>query len=59
MKPYERSELGGIGEGACAIDRAEPLTQLHLGNKLPRFRNPLPTGEGSSLNKAAYPTPSD
>jgi hypothetical protein len=26
MEPYERSELGGVGEGLCGLDRAEPLT---------------------------------
>ena len=46
MKPYERSELGGIGEGLCPVDNAQPLTQLQLGNKLPSLRNPLPMGEG-------------
>lgn len=34
--------LGEVGEGLCAIGRAGPLTQLHLGSKLPSFRNPLP-----------------
>ena len=42
MEPYERSKLGGVGEGLCALDRAQPLTQLQLGNELPSFRNPLP-----------------
>ncbi len=42
MEPYEHSELGGVGEGLCPVDRADPLTQLQLGNKLPSFRNPLP-----------------
>jgi hypothetical protein len=28
MEPYEQSELGGVGEGPGAIDRADPLTQL-------------------------------
>jgi hypothetical protein len=46
MQPYERSELGGVGEGLWVVDRAEPLTQLQLGSKLPSFRNPLPMGEG-------------
>jgi hypothetical protein len=27
MKPYERSELGAVGEGMCAVDRAESFTQ--------------------------------
>jgi hypothetical protein len=26
--------------------RAQPLTQLQLGNELPSLRNPLPMGEG-------------
>ena len=51
MKPYERSELGGVGEGLCPVDRADPLTQLQLGNKLPSLRNPLPMGEGISRSK--------
>ena len=42
MEPYERSELGGVGEGLYPADRADPLTQLQLGNTLPSFRNPLP-----------------
>ena len=42
MEPYERSELGGIGEGLWVIEGTQPLTQLQLGNKLPSFRNPLP-----------------
>jgi hypothetical protein len=46
MKPYERSELGGVGEGLRPVDRADPLTQLQLGNKLPSLRNPFPLGEG-------------
>ena len=45
-EPYERSECGGVGEGLCPVDSAHPLTQLQLGRKLPRLRNPLPTGEG-------------
>jgi hypothetical protein len=51
MKPYERSELGGVGEGLCPLDSAQPLTQLQLGNKLPSLRNPLPMGEGISRSK--------
>jgi hypothetical protein len=42
MEPYERSELGVVGEGVGAISRLEPLTQLRLGSKLPSLRNPLP-----------------
>jgi hypothetical protein len=57
MKPYERSELGGVGEGVCAIGRAKPLTQLRLRSKLPSLRNPLPL-EREKLNKAAYAAPS-
>ncbi len=33
MKPYRLWRLGEVGEGLCAIDRAQPLTQLPLGNK--------------------------
>ena len=51
MKPYERSELGGVGEGLCPLDSAQPLTQQQLGNKLPSLRNPLPMGEGISRSK--------
>ncbi len=57
MEPCERSELGGVGEGLCVVDKAEPLTQLRLGSRLPSLRNPLPMGEGSLLNKAAYAAP--
>jgi hypothetical protein len=35
------SELGGVGEGLCGLDRAQPLTQLQLGNELPSLHNPL------------------
>jgi hypothetical protein len=52
MQPYEHSELDGVGEGLCPVDRADPPTQLQLGNELPSLRNPLPTGEGSF----SYPT---
>jgi hypothetical protein len=51
MKPYERSELGGVGEGLCPLDSAQPLTQLQLGNRVPSFRNPLPMAEGISRSK--------
>jgi hypothetical protein len=42
IEPYERSELGGVGEGVWAIDRAQPLAQLQLGCEQPSLRNPLP-----------------
>jgi hypothetical protein len=42
MQPYERSELGGVGEGLCPADSAQPLTQLRLASKLASLRNPLP-----------------
>jgi hypothetical protein len=46
MKPYDpelvEGELGGVGEGLWAIDRAQPLTQLQLGCEQPSLRNPLP-----------------
>jgi hypothetical protein len=47
MEPYECSELGGVGEGVCPVDRADPLTQLRVSSKLLTLRNPLPTGEGN------------
>jgi hypothetical protein len=47
-KPYERSELGGVGEGYWAIGRAEPLTQLRVSRKLLTLRNPLPMEEGQT-----------
>ena len=40
MQPYERSELGGVGEGLSFIDRAQPLTQLRLANTFTSLRNP-------------------
>ena len=46
MKPHEQSELGKVGEGLCAIDKAEPLTQLRLTNKFASLRNPLPLERG-------------
>ena len=42
MEPYERSELGRVGEGLSLVVRAQPLTQLQLSNTLLSFRNPLP-----------------
>ena len=42
MEPYERSELGGVGEGLSSLDSAQPLTQLRLASKLASLRNPLP-----------------
>ena len=30
MKPYERSELGAVGEGLWVIEGTQPLTQLRL-----------------------------
>jgi hypothetical protein len=55
MEPYERSELGGVGEGLCPVDRADPLTQLRLSSEPPSLRNPLPTGEGSLLTQQFLP----
>ena len=46
IEPYERSELGGVGEGLCLIDKAQPLTQLRLASKLASLRNPLPKERG-------------
>ena len=40
MERYERSELGGIGEGSGVFDRAQPLTQLRIGSKLPTLQYP-------------------
>ena len=42
MEPYERSELGGVGEGLWVVDSTQPLTQLRLANKFASLRNPLP-----------------
>jgi hypothetical protein len=54
-KPWERSDLGGVGEGLCAVGRTEPLTQLRLGSKLPSLRNPLPKERGSCpIRRAQY-----
>jgi hypothetical protein len=39
-KPYERSELGDVGEELCVIGRAAP-SPLRLGSKLPSLA-PLP-----------------
>jgi hypothetical protein len=41
MEPW-RLRLGGVGEGLCAIEGAEPLTQLRLASKLASLHNPLP-----------------
>jgi hypothetical protein len=43
MKPYQLGWLGGVGEGLCIIDRAQPLTQLRLASELASLRNPLPS----------------
>jgi hypothetical protein len=43
MEVQERSELAGVGEGLCFVDRAHPFTHLQLGNKLLSLRNPLPS----------------
>ena len=50
MEPYEQRELGGVGEGLCAVDGSQPLTQLQLGNELPSFRNPLPLRGNTSVD---------
>jgi hypothetical protein len=39
MEPWERSELGGVGEGFGAL---QPLTPLRLASRLASLRNPLP-----------------
>ena len=49
MEPYERRELGEIGEGVCPADGPQPLTQLRLGSKLPSLRNPLPKERGNGV----------
>jgi hypothetical protein len=54
MKPYERSELGGVGEGVRPTDSAKPLTQLRLASKLASLRNPLPK-ERETLTQQALP----
>ena len=46
MEPYERSELGGVGEGLSSIDRAQPLTQLRVSRKAANSAQPSPIGEG-------------
>jgi hypothetical protein len=48
MQPYERSELGGVGEGVWAIDRAQPLTQLRLIAIGDKSAQPSPIGRGNS-----------
>ena len=32
MQPWERSELGEVGEGMCPVDRTEALTPLRVSN---------------------------
>ena len=46
MEPYERSELGGVGEGLCPLDNPQPLTQLRVSSKAANSAQPSPTGEG-------------
>ena len=54
MKPYERSELGEIGEGLGVLDRAQPLTQLRLASKLASLHNPLPLERVKSMPKMPH-----
>jgi hypothetical protein len=48
MEPYERSELGGVGEGVGAIGSAQPLTQLRLIAIGDKSAQPSPNGRGNS-----------
>ena len=57
MEPYERSELGGVGEGLSVIKGTQPLTQLQLGSTLPSFRNPLPLERGELTQSPSHPQP--
>ena len=47
------SELGGVGEGLCVVDKAEPLTQLRLTAFAKAtalsLRNPLPLERAAAL----------
>ncbi len=55
MEPYERSELGGIGEGSGVLDGAQPLTQSRVGSKLSTLQYPLPLERGiRSMPKMAH-----
>ncbi len=40
MEPYERSELGEVGEGLCPADSAQPKHSIYRLHKLaePRFQ---------------------
>jgi hypothetical protein len=49
MEPYERSELGGVGEGVGAIDRAQPLTAA-TSDQRSQVSRPLPMGEPDHLD---------
>jgi hypothetical protein len=46
MKPYEQSELGGVGEGLCAVNTADPLTQLRHRQLAAKSAQPSPDGRG-------------
>ena len=50
MEPYRRRWLGGVGEGVCVIESAQPLTQLRLTSYAIGFggksAQPSPIGEG-------------
>jgi hypothetical protein len=48
MEPYEQSELGGVGEGPGAIDRADPLTQLRHRQQAAKSSQPSPRGRGAT-----------
>jgi hypothetical protein len=41
--------LGAVGEGLCAIGKAEPLTQLRVSSKAANSAQPSPTGEGNNI----------
>ncbi len=58
-EPYERSELGEVGEGLWVIEGTQPLTQLRLGNTLPSLRNPLPLERDSHPNNRSISFSSD
>lgn len=57
MEAWERSELAGVGEGFCLVDRAHPLTQLQLGSVAAKLSQPSPDGRGiKALSYTHFPS---
>jgi hypothetical protein len=59
MDPWERSDLGAVGEGVCPVDKEDPLTQLRLIRFAHKSTQPSPDGRGAgTFDPAFYSTAS-